>query len=94
MAGDIVRYHHERWDGKGYPDGLSGPAIPLAARAVALVSVYDALRTRRPHRPAYSHTRAVSLLTRECAGQFDPTILAAFAAAAPWFEKIFIHAGL
>ncbi|CAN5294701.1 hypothetical protein BH11PLA2_BH11PLA2_28690 [soil metagenome] len=89
IANEIIRHHHERWDGGGYPDGLVGSQIPLSARVVAIASIYDALRTRRPYRPAFSHPRAIRLLSSECAGQFDPVILTAFSTAAPWFETIF-----
>jgi response regulator RpfG family c-di-GMP phosphodiesterase len=93
LAAEVVRHHHERWDGAGYPDGLAGAEIPLAARAVALVSVYEALRTRRPHRPALGHARAVRQITSDSPGQFDPTLVAAFAAAAPRFEEVFQTVG-
>ena len=55
MAIDIARHHHERFDGKGYPDRLTGTEIPLAARIVAIADVYDALRSRRVYKPALSH---------------------------------------
>ncbi|WP_439631773.1 protein kinase domain-containing protein [Gemmata sp.] len=89
LAAEVIRSHHERWDGAGYPDGLAGDAAPLAARVVGLVSVYDALRSRRPYRPALSHARVVRMMTTESAGQFDPTLLAALASAAARFEKIY-----
>jgi response regulator RpfG family c-di-GMP phosphodiesterase len=89
LAADVVRAHHERWDGKGYPDGLAGDRIPLAARVVALVSVYDALRSRRAYRPALSHARVIRMMATESAGQFDPTLLAGLEKAATQFEKIF-----
>jgi response regulator RpfG family c-di-GMP phosphodiesterase len=89
MAAEVARSHHERWDGAGYPDQLAGAEIPLSARVVAIVSVYEALRSRRPHRPPLSHARAVKIITTECAGQFDPALVAAFTAAAPRFEQIY-----
>lgn len=89
LAADVIRSHHERWDGKGYPDGLAGDRIPLAARVVSFVSVYDALRSRRAYRPALSHARVIRMMAAESAGQFDPTLLAALEKAAPQFEKIF-----
>jgi response regulator RpfG family c-di-GMP phosphodiesterase len=88
LAAEVARSHHERWDGGGYPDQLAGPEIPLAARVVGLVEVYEALRVRRPHRPPLSHARAVKIIAGECPGQFDPILLAAFVAAAPRFEQI------
>jgi response regulator RpfG family c-di-GMP phosphodiesterase len=88
LAAEVARGHHERWDGTGYPDLLSGTEIPLSARVVAVAAVYEALRSRRPHRPPLSHARAVKMITTECPGQFDPAILAAFAAAAPRFDHI------
>jgi len=92
LAAEVARGHHERWDGSGYPDGLIGAEIPLAARTVAVAAVYEALRSRRPHRPPLSHARAVKMITGECVGQFDPHILAAFAVAAPRFDQI--HQGI
>ena len=93
LAAEVVRHHHERWDGAGYPDGLAGAEIPLAARAVAVASAYEALRTRRPHRPALGHARAVRQITAESPGQFDPSLVAAFAAAAPRFDEVFQSGG-
>ena len=89
LAAEIVRSHHERWDGSGYPDGLVGDRIPLAARVVALTSVYETLRTKRPHRPALSHNQVVRLLTTDSPGEFDPTLTAAFASAVRKFDEIF-----
>ena len=89
LAMEVARGHHERWDGSGYPDMLAGSDIPLSARVVAVAAVYEALRSRRPHRPALSHARAVKMITTECPGQFDPALLSAFILAAPRFEQIF-----
>ena len=75
----IMRHHHERWDGSGYPDGLRGEAIPLGARIISVVDVYDALHTTRPYRPALSHDEAVRVLSRETdAGCWDPHVVATF----------------
>ncbi len=75
----IMRHHHERWDGSGYPDGLKGEAIPLGARIISVVDVYDALHTTRPYRPALSHDEAVTVLSRETdAGFWDPRVVATF----------------
>jgi response regulator RpfG family c-di-GMP phosphodiesterase/serine/threonine protein kinase len=89
MGIDIVRNHHERWDGSGYPDRLSGNAIPLAAQILGLADVYDALRSRRPWKPALSHTTAVLAITDGSPGQFDPALLQVFQRCAPQFERIF-----
>jgi response regulator RpfG family c-di-GMP phosphodiesterase len=89
LAADIAHFHHERWDGNGYPDGLEGEAIPIGARVVGLVSVYDALRNRRPFRPALSHPRAVRVIVSESPGQFDPFLVCAFVNVADQFDRIF-----
>ncbi len=91
IAAEVARCHHERWDGTGYPEGLMGEEIPLSARVVALVTVYEALRSRRPHRPSLSHAQAVRLIVHDSPGQFDPVLVAAFTTVAPRFEQI--HAG-
>jgi response regulator RpfG family c-di-GMP phosphodiesterase len=88
LAGEVVRSHHERWDGAGYPDMLTGPEIPLAARVMAIVAVYEALRVRRPHRPPLAHSRAMKMILTEMPGHFDPVLLAALTAAAPRFDQI------
>jgi putative two-component system response regulator len=74
----IVRHHHERWDGAGYPDGLSGVEIPLGARIVSLVDAYDAMTHDRPYRRGGSMSRAVDELRREGGRQFDPELTVAF----------------
>lgn len=89
MAAELIRGHHERWDGTGYPDRIGGAEIPLSARAVSLASVYDSLRSRRPYRPALTHSRAVRTLTTECPGRFDPTLLTAFLNASARIDQIF-----
>jgi HD-GYP domain-containing protein (c-di-GMP phosphodiesterase class II) len=89
MARGIVRHHHERFDGKGYPDGLAGDEIPAAARIFQLADVYDSLRRRRPHRPPLTHDQATRVLTTESAGVFDPVVLRAFANCQDEFQQIF-----
>lgn len=75
----IIRHHHERLDGSGYPDGLKGDAIPLGARIMAVVDVYDALRTQRPYKSSLSRDEAVAILLRETdAGFWDPRVVSAF----------------
>ncbi len=78
----IIRSHHERWDGSGYPDGLKGDAIPLLARVLQMVDIYDALRTARPYKPALSASEALEQMEREASqGWLDPQLLADFARA-------------
>jgi putative two-component system response regulator len=75
----IIRHHHERFDGSGYPDGLAGEGIPLGARIMAVVDVYDALCTARPYKPAFSHEKAVDILMRETeAGSWDTRVVKMF----------------
>jgi putative two-component system response regulator len=75
----IMRHHHEKWDGSGYPDGLKGEAIPLGARIISVVDVFDALHTDRPYKTALSRSDAVSLLIRETdAGYWDPRVVDSF----------------
>lgn len=75
---DIVLYHHERWDGKGYPEGLKGTQIPLVARLFAVVDVFDALTTDRPYRTAWLHDQAFEYIKEQSASHFDPDMVAAF----------------
>ena len=70
----VVRSHHERWDGTGYPDALAGDAIPYLARLFALVDVYDALTSERPYKHAWSHEEAVAELAAQAGHQFDPEL--------------------
>jgi response regulator RpfG family c-di-GMP phosphodiesterase len=90
MAADVARYHHERYDGKGYPDRLSGNDIPLAARIVAIADVYDALRSRRAWKPALSHVTTMQIMTELSRGQFDPILLKSLKACAAYFEQTFV----
>jgi response regulator RpfG family c-di-GMP phosphodiesterase/tRNA A-37 threonylcarbamoyl transferase component Bud32 len=89
MAIDIARHHHERFDGAGYPDRLTGDDIPLAARIVAICDVYDALRSRRVYKPALTHATAVELMIQGSPGQFDPALIPVFERCADKFNKIF-----
>ena len=77
-AKTVVRHHHERWDGQGYPDGLAGEAIPLPARVFALADALDALTTDRPYRAAVSWTKAREVLRQDAGTHFDPAIVAAY----------------
>jgi putative two-component system response regulator len=75
----IMRHHHEKWDGSGYPDGLKGETIPLGARIISVVDVFDALHTERPYKAALSRSEAVSTLIRETdLGYWDPRVVETF----------------
>jgi ribonuclease P protein subunit RPR2 len=76
----VVRSHHERWDGTGYPDGLAGPSIPLGARIFALVDAVDAMTSDRPYRSALPWADAMEEIRRQSGRQFDPRVVQAFAA--------------
>ena len=80
-AAAIAGHHHERWDGRGYPDGLAGEQIPLAARIVCVVDAFDAMTTDRPYHQATSQDRAFAELEQQRGSQFDPDIVAAFTRA-------------
>ena len=77
-VGAAVRHHHERWDGSGYPDGLVGDSIPLAARMVAVVDVYDALTSDRSYRPALPREEALRVMDEEAGRTIDPNIYRVF----------------
>jgi HD-GYP domain-containing protein (c-di-GMP phosphodiesterase class II) len=85
----IIRHHHEWFDGSGYPDGLRGQAIPLEARLVAVADVYDALRSNRSYRPAWSRARTVELLRAETGTHFDPRCVESLLRVADTFEREF-----
>lgn len=89
IAIDIVRHHHERYDGQGYPDRLVGAEIPLVARIVTIGDVYDALRSRRPYKPALSHTAALQVMSENAGKQFDPALMKIFLQSAAEFERIY-----
>ena len=75
----IIRHHHEKMDGSGYPDGLRGKQIPLTVRILQIVDVYDALSTQRPYKPALSADAALNVMKNEVKkGWWDPEVLAAF----------------
>jgi diguanylate cyclase (GGDEF)-like protein/putative nucleotidyltransferase with HDIG domain len=80
---DVVRSHHERWDGLGYPDGLRGEAIPLGGRIIAIVDVFDALTSDRPYRRAMSRAEALNVLRESAGKQFDPMLVELFETVLP-----------
>jgi len=88
VGAEVAYYHHEHWDGTGYPFGLEREQIPLAARIVAIADVYDALTTERRYKKAYSHDAAVELIAREKGTQFDPELVEAFLEIAGEFRRI------
>ncbi len=87
----IARYHHEKWDGSGYPDGLAGEEIPLKARITAIVDVYDALRSARPYKDGYSHRKAISIIKDGRGTHFDPFVLEVFLRNAQGIKKIYTN---
>ncbi len=87
MAMDITLYHHERWDGGGYPYGLKGEDIPLSARIVSIADVYDALTSRRPYKEAFTHEKAIDIMNKE-EGKYDPELFNLFMKNAEKFNKI------
>ncbi len=87
MAMDIILFHHERWDGKGYPSGLKGEEIPLTARIVSIADVYDALTSKRPYKEAFSHEKAIEIMKEED-GKYDPVLFNLFIENAEEFNKI------
>lgn len=93
MGAEIALNHHERWDGGGYPAGKRGETIPLAARIMNICDIYDALRSKRPYKPAFDHEKAVDIITcgdgRTEPAHFDPVILAAFTQNHQTFCDIF-----
>ncbi len=93
MGEEIASFHHEHWDGSGYPCGLTGEAIPLPARIMKLVDVYDALRSQRPYKTAMEHSEAVRIIyegdLKTSPENFDPLVLAAFSRRQAEFDDIF-----
>ncbi|MDO9139266.1 MAG: response regulator [Methylobacter sp.] len=87
-AREIALSHHEKWDGSGYPYGLSGEAIPLAGRIAALADVFDALTSERPYKKAWTIEAAVDLIKKNSGSHFDPALVAAFLQQLPEILKI------
>lgn len=78
IAKDMAHYHHEKWDGSGYPRGLKGKEIPISARIMAIVDIYDALTTKRPYKEAFSHEKALEIILEGKGKSFDPKIIEIF----------------
>jgi putative two-component system response regulator len=88
VAKDIAHYHHEKWDGSGYPEGLAGDAIPISARLMALADVFDALIARRAYKAPMPFERAVAIIREGRDTHFDPAIVDAFLARLDEFASI------
>ena len=82
----FAAYHHEKWDGTGYPLGLKGKEIPLLGRVMAIADVYDALVSARPYKPAYAHEKAVEIIAKGSGTQFDPALVEIFVRSAELFK--------
>ncbi len=87
-ARNMAAYHHERWDGKGYPEGLKGEVIPLSARVMAVADVFDALASPRVYKPAFPFEKAISIIEEGAGTQFDPKCVEVFLEALPEVRQI------
>ncbi len=87
MAMDIILYHHEHWDGTGYPEGLKGEEIPLSARIISISDVYDALVSKRPYKDAFSHEKSIEIMKKN-ASHFDPDLFKIFIDNASEYDLI------
>jgi putative two-component system response regulator len=84
----IARWHHEKWDGSGYPDKLKGEDIPLCARIMAVADVYDALRSKRPYKPPFTHEKSVGIILDGSGRHFDPDVVDAFKEVEQQFAEL------
>lgn len=91
IACDVATYHHERWDGTGYPEGRKGAEIPLGARIMAVADVFDALAFRRSYKDAMSIDKTFQIIEESSGSHFDPQIVEAFLKVRPEVEKLFEH---
>ena len=87
-AKDMAYYHHEKWDGTGYPTGLKGEEIPISARIMAIADVYDALTTKRPYKDAFSHEKAIEIIMQGKGKGFDPNIIDVFEKISYKFKNV------
>jgi len=88
LALEVVQYHHEKWDGSGYPNGTSGEDIPLSARIVAIADVFDALTSERPYKKAWTVEKTMALIESEAGKHFDPSLVPKFKACLPKLLEI------
>lgn len=88
MAAEVARWHHEKWDGSGYPDGLAGEAIPLSARVMALADVYDALVSKRVYKQSISHEDALVVIREGSGKHFDPALVEVFLSIASQIHAV------
>ncbi len=89
MALDIIRHHHERWDGTGYPYGLKGEEIPLSARIVAIADVFDALASKRSYKEKMAFEECVQIILESRGSHFDPVLVDAFEESLSEIRKIY-----
>ena len=85
---EIARSHHEKWNGKGYPDGLEGDAIPVSAQIMAVADVYDALTSERVYKPPFTHDKAQGIITGDSGTHFAPIVVDAFVEIADEFNRV------
>jgi len=88
LGKEIAYFHHEKWDGTGYPKGLKGEEIPLSARIVALADVYDALTSKRIYKDAYTHDKAKEIIVADSGKHFAPDVVEAFLLHEQEFKRI------
>lgn len=91
IAENMALYHHERWDGTGYPTGKKGTDIPLCARIMSIVDVYDALTSKRPYKEPYSHEKAMAIIVEGRGGQFDPELVDEFLSISDTIKNCLDH---
>lgn len=88
-ATDIARHHHERWDGRGYPDGLVGDAISIPAQVVSLADVYDALVSKRVYKPSFTCEKTLAMIVNGECGAFNPALIDAFVRVEPQINALY-----
>ncbi|MGN0588910.1 MAG: HD-GYP domain-containing protein, partial [Ruminiclostridium sp.] len=93
IAANVAHYHHEKWDGSGYPDGLSGEEIPVEARIMALADVFDALVSKRCYKDSFSFEKAFSIIEESIGSHFDPGLGGLFLKCRPELEALYSSSG-